>query len=101
MHHDCAQVFEVQESLETQKTDFSRRACVSELAEGFKSTFFFCVLLSPWLRLRRKEEVFKRREELLKSKDSDLQESLIRFSKFLQARRLLPTRLRRSLPHRL
>jgi hypothetical protein len=32
----------------------------------------------------RKEEVFKRREEGLKKKDLDLQESLIRFSKFLQ-----------------
>ena len=30
------------------------------------------------------EEVFKRREEGLKKKDLELQESLIRFSKFLQ-----------------
>ncbi len=30
------------------------------------------------------EEVFKRREEALKLKDLELQESLIRFSKFLQ-----------------
>lgn len=49
------QMFEVQEALEQQKQEF------------FK-----------------KEEVFKRREEGLKKKDLDLQESLIRFSKFLQ-----------------
>lgn len=34
--------------------------------------------------LRSQEEVFKRREEGLKRKDLELQESLIRFSKFLQ-----------------
>ena len=49
------QMFEVQESLEAQKQEFQRR-----------------------------EEGFKRREETLKKKDLDLQESLIRFSKFLQ-----------------
>lgn len=49
------QMFEVQEALEQQKREFFR-----------------------------KEEVFKRREEGLKKKDLDLQESLIRFSKFLQ-----------------
>ncbi|EFJ46808.1 hypothetical protein VOLCADRAFT_75246 [Volvox carteri f. nagariensis] len=49
------QMFEVQEALEAQKLDFNR-----------------------------KEEVFKRREEALKLKDLELQESLIRFSKFLQ-----------------
>ncbi|KAL3154438.1 Cilia- and flagella-associated protein 73 [Trebouxia sp. C0010 RCD-2024] len=49
------QMFEVQEALEQQKIEFNR-----------------------------KEEVFKRREEGLKKKDLELQESLIRFSKFLQ-----------------
>lgn len=49
------QMFEVQEALESQKQEFAR-----------------------------KEEVFKRREEGLKKKDLELQESLIRFSKFLQ-----------------
>mmetsp|Transcript_4361 Transcript_4361/g.15122 ORF Transcript_4361/g.15122 Transcript_4361/m.15122 type:complete len:302 (+) Transcript_4361:93-998(+) len=49
------QMFEVQEALEAQKQEFAR-----------------------------KEEVFKRREEGLKKKDLELQESLIRFSKFLQ-----------------
>mmetsp|Transcript_5872 Transcript_5872/g.10173 ORF Transcript_5872/g.10173 Transcript_5872/m.10173 type:complete len:317 (+) Transcript_5872:175-1125(+) len=49
------QMFEIQESLEQQKQEFFR-----------------------------KEEVFKRREEVLKKKDLELQESLIRFSKFLQ-----------------
>lgn len=49
------QMFEVQESLEAQKQEFHLR-----------------------------EEGFKRREETLKKKDLDLQESLIRFSKFLQ-----------------
>ena len=48
-------MFEVQEALETQKNEFNR-----------------------------KEEVLKRREEGLKKKDLELQESLIRFSKFLQ-----------------
>ena len=49
------QMFEVQEALEHQKFGFSR-----------------------------KEEIFKRQEESLKKKDLDLQESLIKFSKFLQ-----------------
>ncbi|KAF5841599.1 hypothetical protein DUNSADRAFT_12297 [Dunaliella salina] len=49
------QMFEVQEALENQKAEFNR-----------------------------KEEVFKKREEALKMKDLELQESLIRFSKFLQ-----------------
>ena len=48
-------MFEVQEALEAQKEEFNR-----------------------------KEEMFKRREERLKKKDLELQESLIRFSKFLQ-----------------
>lgn len=49
------QMFEVQEVLEQQKSVF-----------------------------HRKEEVFKRQEDSLKKKDLDLQESLIKFSKFLQ-----------------
>jgi len=49
------QMFEVQEALEHQKLGFSR-----------------------------KEEIFRRQEESLKKKDLDLQESLIKFSKFLQ-----------------
>lgn len=48
-------MFEVQEALEAQKAEFNR-----------------------------KEEMFRRREEGLKKKDLELQESLIRFSKFLQ-----------------
>lgn len=48
-------MFEVQEALESQKQEF-----------------------------QKKEEVFRRREENLKKKDLELQESLIRFSKFLQ-----------------
>lgn len=51
------QMFEVQEALEQQKASFNR-----------------------------KEEVFKRQESSLKKKDLDLQESLIKFSKFLQVR---------------
>ena len=38
----------------------------------------------PHLRSWPQEEIFRRREEGLKKKDLDLQESLIRFSKFLQ-----------------
>lgn len=49
------QMFEVQEVLDAQKAGFER-----------------------------KEEVFKRQEDSLKKKDLDLQESLIKFSKFLQ-----------------
>jgi len=49
------QKIEVQEALEAQKTDFSRR-----------------------------EEQFWRREQIIKKKDLDLQENLIRFNKFLQ-----------------
>ena len=49
------QMFEVQEVLDQQKAGFAR-----------------------------KEEIFKRQEDGLKKKDLDLQESLIKFSKFLQ-----------------
>jgi hypothetical protein len=49
------QMFEVQEVLDQQKAGFER-----------------------------KEEIFKRQEDGLKKKDLDLQESLIKFSKFLQ-----------------
>mmetsp|Transcript_14208 Transcript_14208/g.36465 ORF Transcript_14208/g.36465 Transcript_14208/m.36465 type:complete len:311 (+) Transcript_14208:219-1151(+) len=49
------QMFEVQEALEQQKLEFNR-----------------------------KEDTFRRRENGLKKQDLDLQESLIRFSKFLQ-----------------
>jgi len=49
------QMFEVQEALDAQKEEFQRR-----------------------------EATFKRREEMLKKKDLALQESLIRFNKFLQ-----------------
>mmetsp|Transcript_20045 Transcript_20045/g.36043 ORF Transcript_20045/g.36043 Transcript_20045/m.36043 type:complete len:298 (-) Transcript_20045:332-1225(-) len=49
------QMFEVQEALEAQKQDFNK-----------------------------KELIYKRREEALKLRDLELQESLIRFSKFLQ-----------------
>jgi len=49
------QMFEVQEALDAQKEEFQRR-----------------------------ETTFKRREEMLKNKDRDLQESLIKFNKFLQ-----------------
>lgn len=33
----------------------------------------------------RREEAFRRREEALRKKDLELQESLIKFNKFLQA----------------
>ncbi|CAM9761112.1 unnamed protein product, partial [Chrysoparadoxa australica] len=49
------QMFEMQEALETQKEEFARH-----------------------------EETFKRREEALRKKDLELQESLIKFNKFLQ-----------------
>jgi len=49
------QMFEVQEALDAQKEEFQRR-----------------------------EATFKRREEMLKKKDLELQESLIKFNKFLQ-----------------
>ena len=49
------QMFEVQEALNAQKEDFARR-----------------------------EEAFRRREEGLRQKDLELQESLIKFNKFLQ-----------------
>ena len=53
------QMFEVQEALNAQKEDFARR-----------------------------EEAFRRREEGLRQKDLELQESLIKFNKFLQYNRL-------------
>lgn len=34
----------------------------------------------------RREDAFRRREEALRKKDLELQESLIKFNKFLQAR---------------
>lgn len=61
------QVFEVQESLDTQKNDFGR-----------------------------KEHVFKKREDALKNKDAELQDSLIRFSKFLQENDMKRSRAERK-----
>ena len=49
------QMFEVQEALDAQKEEFARR-----------------------------EDAFRRREEALRKKDLELQESLIKFNKFLQ-----------------
>ena len=49
------QMFEVQEALSAQKEEFNRR-----------------------------EDAFRRREDALKRKDLELQESLIKFNKFLQ-----------------
>ena len=49
------QMFEVQEALDAQKEEFARR-----------------------------EDAFRRREEGLRKKDLELQESLIKFNKFLQ-----------------
>ncbi|CAN0111432.1 unnamed protein product [Ectocarpus sp. 4 AP-2014] len=49
------QMFEIQEALEAQKEEFSRR-----------------------------EDAFRRREDALRKKDLELQESLIKFNKFLQ-----------------
>ena len=51
------QMFEVQEALSTQKEEFNRR-----------------------------EDAFRRREDGLKRKDLELQESLIKFNKFLQVK---------------
>jgi hypothetical protein len=48
-------MFEVQEALNSQKEEFTRR-----------------------------EDAFRRREEALRRKDLELQESLIKFNKFLQ-----------------
>ncbi|CAN0231781.1 unnamed protein product [Ectocarpus sp. 6 AP-2014] len=53
------QMFEIQEALEAQKEEFSRR-----------------------------EDAFRRREDALRKKDLELQESLIKFNKFLQASKL-------------
>lgn len=39
---------------------------------------------APSTEFERREATFKRREEMLKKKDTELQESLIRFNKFLQ-----------------
>lgn len=52
------QIQEVQEALDSQKEEYAKR-----------------------------EEAFKRREEQLRKKDLELQESLIRFNKFLKARK--------------
>lgn len=54
------QMFEVQEALSTQKEEFNRR-----------------------------EDAFKRREEGLRRKDVVLQESLVKFNKFLQVPKVL------------
>ena len=43
-----------------------------------------CVRCGAGTEFQRREATFKRREEMLKKKDLELQESLIRFNKFLQ-----------------
>lgn len=57
----------------------------------YTCTCVFCVACNTPLTLsvslapnKTQEEIFKKREEALKMKDLELQESLIRFSKFLQ-----------------
>ena len=46
----------------------------------------------------RVQEAFRRREEALRKKDLDLQESLIRFNRFLQVRAVAHARARSSAP---
>ncbi len=74
-------MFEVQETLEAQKQDFNKKVlCLSPCAL-LRSSLEGGEILFP---CTSQEEVFKRREGALKLKDLELQESLIRFSKFLQ-----------------
>ena len=40
--------------------------------------------MSYWKEFRRREDAFRRREDGLRRKDLELQESLIKFNKFLQ-----------------
>jgi len=54
------QMFEIQEALDARKEEFLRR-----------------------------DDAFRRREDMLKRKDQELQESMIKFNKFLQVRLLL------------
>ena len=83
-------MFEVQEALDAQKegvrvlhawiSDEGARMCSSR-RQGFQ-----CTLSRPFrcAEFQRREATFKRREEMLKKKDIELQESLIKFNKFLQ-----------------
>jgi Domain of unknown function (DUF4200) len=107
------QMFEVQEALEQQKQEFARKVkclptpvmisiahagvappphpklaqlklCrskipVQKFAGSDQLALNICQLLPPM-----QEELFKRREDSLRRKDVELQESLIKFSKFLQ-----------------
>lgn len=41
----------------------------------------------------RREEAFRRREDALRKKDLELQESLIKFNKFLQVRKYRATKV--------
>ena len=65
------QMFEVQEALDAQKEEFARR-----------------------------EDTFRRREESLRKRDLELQESLIKFNKFLQENGAWSRRSRRPPPPR-
>jgi hypothetical protein len=95
------QMFEVQEALEAQKQEFNRKVREYFLVRPLLCSFPVPKAAQPGPRTKDtglcirckshatqchvlQEEVFKRREEQLKLKDLELQESLIRFSKFLQ-----------------
>ena len=73
------QMFEVQEALDAQK-EGAPRALRTPLSTLYRHS----PLLVRRTEFQRREATFKRREEMLKKKDLELQESLVKFSKFLQ-----------------
>lgn len=101
------QMFEVQEALEIQKQEFARKVrnakththhrqqhTHAHITDNITHVAHTCTSLTSWYRKHHasmlapqtspQEEAFRKREEALKQRDLELQESLIRFSKFLQ-----------------
>ena len=85
-------MFEVQEALEAQKQDYARKVGRARPGAAASRSDPLCSDCPPAQRpcpcagpALWQEEMFRRREEALKKKDLELQESLLRFTRFLQA----------------
>ncbi len=79
------QMTEVQEALDSQKEEYA--SSVPEAPTRYEACNCVCNYINLCHTSRRyskREEAFKRREEQLRKKDLELQESLIRFNKFLK-----------------
>ena len=82
------QMTEVQEALDSQKEEYAVQLPEAPTRYTRPLAIVYAVdyinLCQTSRRYSKREEAFKRREEQLRKKDLELQESLIRFNKFLK-----------------